>query len=124
MLWNSKTRMVSEMTRWEELGMTAEEYVRSRWDYFDILTSHRGVNWRIVMLPAQSFEEEGRAIAISAAATFTAEHEEAIRQKREEIGVIRDYVEDQSGTWLGSVFERILAVLEGQLEGMLKGWRE
>ena len=120
------------MTRWEELGMTAEEYVRSRWDKAYKYISLIG-KWFVRFGP-QALE------TWEFAATYTAEHEEAIRQKREEIATMSEYAEAslsmaESGIENGDSFIagvgakglytecRILAVLEGQLEGMLKGWK-
>ena len=115
------------MTRWEELGLMAEEYVRSRWDFPIIVCdgSYRDfargtvlINWanhRFYDFPG-----------FDAAATFTAEREEAIRQKREEIGVVKaaQTVAEVEGCSVERItWARILAVLEGQLAEMLKGWK-
>lgn len=121
------------MTRWEELGMTAEEYVRSRWDKAYKYISLIG-KWFVRFGP-QALE------TWEFAATYTAEHEEAIRQKREEIACVymeAQHFSDNAKThyYAGRPYEtaisvkwearwaRILAVLEGQLAEMLKGWKE
>ncbi len=146
------------MTRWKELGMTAEEYVRSRWKtpvmLRDSTTEDKGFG--LLLLRDSTTEDKGFGLLLGsrgiwpctedwsvvwlAAATFIAEHEEAIRQKREEIATMSEYAEAslsmaESGIENGDSFIagvgakglyaecRILAVLEGQLEGMLKGWK-
>ncbi len=120
------------MTRWEELGMTAEEFVRSRWDKAYKYMSLSG-KWFVQFGPHALETWEF-------AATCTADHEEAIRQKREEIATMSEYAEAslsmaESGIENGDSFIagvgakglytecRILAVLEGQLAEMLKGWK-
>lgn len=128
------------MTRWEELGMTAEEYVRKSWpemstyhrdldsygtDQFRIYLRQSSCKWPDDEGYLKMFQEDdnkkGRQVAWLAAATYTADHEEAIRQKREEIEFM---VDGSYPAEAGKVRKRILAVLEGQLEGMLKGWKE
>ena len=114
------------MTRWEELGMTAEEYVRSRWDF----VSPDASSW--VSIGPRTFDERVFLIIfkdIDAAAIFTAEREEQIRLKREEIALMREMISQwdhliQFG-YIGdtAVPRRIFAILESQLADLLKGWK-
>ena len=104
------------MTRWEELGMTAEEYVRSRWED-GVIESDPERNGVCLWITECGMWFDGP----KEAATYTADHEEAIRQKREEIEFM---VDGSYPAEAGKVRKRILSVLEGQLAEMLKGWRE
>ena len=49
--------------------------------------------------------------------------EEEIRQKREEIQMVRFQIE-QHGVLAQKVWRRILAILEAQLAALLVGWKE
>ena len=51
------------------------------------------------------------------------EAEEEIRQKREEIQMVRFQIE-QHGVLAQKVWQRILAILEAQLAALLVGWKE
>lgn len=106
------------MTRWEELGMTAEDYLQSRWVSVDVDPLY-GVTIKGCCVFAGAIVSKHLSDTL-AAATYTAEHEEAIRQKREEIGWLKEMRVHPSDI---DKPQRILAVLEGQLEGMLKGWK-
>lgn len=131
------------MTRWEELGMTAEEYVRSHWDVVEI---HHGLvdqdtygYWVTVRGRFKSVSEESKEPAYTLAAGFTAAHENTIRWKREEVNLVRKFIQFREGEHLAyagsqafqaemtadaEVFRRILAVLESQLAALLNGWKE
>ena len=100
------------MTRWEELGMTPEEYVRSRWGEVAIgeitgclYMMRDGLYQKVLGLPEN-------------AAAFTADHEEQIRLIRLVIVDVRDSDMPQ-GT-----IEYLLKMLDAQLAELLKGWKE
>ena len=103
------------MTLWEDLGMTAEEYVRSRWVNVD------APGWGIWFGPELKYVRE----TYDAAADFTAAREEQVRLKREEIKLQKIVLELDwvCLEWLADA-ERILAMLEAQLAELLNGWKE
>jgi len=113
------------MKRWEELGKTPEEYVRSSWLDANL---HRGLidqdeyGWWVTIngvdVSKRGFKLRDDALLV--AAEYTAEHEEAIRLKREEITYLYFRVLRPDLP----IIERILAVLEAQLAELLVGWKE
>lgn len=79
------------MTHWEELGMTAEEYVYSRWHDVEI---HHGLvdqdeyeYWAVIPGRFRSAPSDSRAQVCRLVAKFTAEHEEAVRLLTYEISL-------------------------------------
>ena len=113
----------------------AEQYVRERWDSCDV-QDHRlcwgAPAWRIVIEPHWSAWCDTASKAWLEAVEYTRAHEQKIKEKLEEIGLIREYIETSKA--MDAVerlpasdhtagFERILALLESQLQEMLRGWR-
>ena len=119
--------------------MTAEQaqkYVRAHWDSCDV-EDHRlccgGLAWRPVIEPHWSAWCDTASKAWLAAAEYTRAHEQKIAEKREEIGLIREYIETSKAMDAverlpasdhTAVFERVLATLEAQLAELLRGWRQ
>lgn len=106
------------MTRWEELGMMAEEYVRSRWE---LVTPDDYREGAIYLEDAEQVKTIWKA-SNEAAAAFTADHEEQIKLKSEEIEWLqrkmkRSHPYDEAP-------KRILAVLNSQLVDLMKGWKK
>ena len=120
------------MTRWEELGISAEEFVRSRWipNEWGSIQFPRHKTMYGTKTPPEMWER---------AATYTAEREEAIAMKRFDIAHVKKFC-DAVGRYCHEhpytdqtlnveipnlqSWKRILAVLEGQLAEMLKRWKE
>ena len=113
------------MTRWEELGKTAEEYVCSYWESARIchgLIDQDEYGWWVTIngVDVSTGGFKLRDDALLVAAEYTAEHEEAIRLKREEITYLYFRVLRPDLP----IIERILAVLEAQLAEKLIGMKE
>lgn len=99
----------------ERLG--GAQYARSRWEQFQI-SSFPEVGYYVVTLNDQhQFDGQTLPLAIKAAADFTEQREQQIREKREEIKWLKDNHPS------GSVRNRVIATLEQKLAELQRGMR-
>ena len=108
----------------------AEELVRARWKS---VQRTMGPNpWALRISCARYFDGTQDECWL-AAAEFTMQREEEIRQKREEIIKVQRQVDDHhffcqrnlyGAERDGAIWERILAVLQSQLAALLAGMKE
>lgn len=91
----------------------AEALVRERWE--------RVYGGGEIAVTVYAEEKACHFLNYIAAAEFTKQREEKIRQKREEIHLVRGWRFTIEGN---AAALRILAVLEVQLAALLVGWRE
>ncbi len=117
------------MTRWEELGMTAEEYLHSRWTDVEILHGLISQDeygfWVTIRgrFRAGPYDSAERGCVL--AAEFTVQHEEAIPLKRKEIAWCSKFLgEPYCDCEKCNIVRRVLVTLESQLADLLKGWKE
>lgn len=106
----------------------AEDYVRGRWDDDSVTIDHN------LDEPVVIGKDGGQHFFVDmiAAASFTLQREEEIRQKYEEFDEVRHKLRQQSvcGASISGpsakekIWLRILAILESQLAALLVGWKE